>query len=68
MDERVPRSSPWIPIPCYLARLLHLSPGVLLLVVTGTMYNGHGSTAEYAFATFGGDRSLAEIQAVPETD
>lgn len=57
-------------IPCgeEEARLLHLSPGLLLLFVTGTMYNGHGAIAEYGFTTFRGDRSQAEIQVAPGTD
>jgi GntR family transcriptional regulator len=57
-------------IPCgeEEARLLHLSPGVPLLVVTGTMYDSHGVIAEHGFAMFRGDRSQVEIQVVPTTD
>jgi GntR family transcriptional regulator len=57
-------------VPCgeEEARLLQLNPGVPLLVVTGTMYDGHGAIAEYGFAKFRGDRSQVEIQVVPDTD
>jgi len=50
------------------ARLLHVNPGSPLLVVTSTMYDGHGVIAEYGRALFRGDRSQVEIQVVPGTD
>jgi GntR family transcriptional regulator len=50
------------------AQLLHIDPGIPLLVVTGTMYDGHGAIAEYGFAMFRGDRSQVEIEVIPDTD
>jgi GntR family transcriptional regulator len=50
------------------ARLLGVSRGSPMLVVTGTMYDGEGGIAEYGYARFRGDRSQVEIQVVPETE
>jgi GntR family transcriptional regulator len=57
-------------IPCEKeeAQLLYLNPGNPLLVVTGTMYDGHGVIVEYGFAMFRGDRNQVEIQVVPGTN
>ena len=50
------------------ARLLGVSRGSPMLVVTGTMYDGEGAIAEYGYARFRGDRSQVEIQVLHEME